>query len=398
MALRALCAALALAAGTARAAPGREAEGRVREALLRGIEANFAGDYDRARELFEAVKEVDPTHPAREFYQATVLFWRGSADPSDPQHDAAIHGLLDASLAKARARQRRDAGDVEALHYLGLGYSYRGRLLAQRGRLYDGGVSGEKGRGFLEQGLALCERLPPGAPERATVCEDLRFPLGAYAYYAARLPGLLRMLSFLWFVPRGSREEGLAALERARERSGLHRLGAQSLLVSIHAHFEEEGAPVALRLARELNTRFPDNPFLDAELASHLDQAGDHAGAEAHALKVLAKVRAGLRNYGAATELAAELARAQALLGLGRFDEADAVLARLRAEPRFQHTAQTPRVSLVSGMLADLRGDRAGAKRFYQRCKDARGRTANRHAERLADRLLERPYDGSALR
>jgi len=58
----------------------------VREILMRGIEANFSGNYDLASETFAKIGHVAPEHPAQEFYQAVVLFWRNSMDPSNPRY------------------------------------------------------------------------------------------------------------------------------------------------------------------------------------------------------------------------------------------------------------------------------------------------------------------------
>jgi tetratricopeptide (TPR) repeat protein len=383
-----------LAAAPAARADGPSLEERVQARLLEGIAANFAGDYDKAEQLFASLSELDPAHPAREVYLATVIFWRINADPSDPRYDQAIFDLLEKGAAKAEARLDRDEKDLVALHYMGLAYTYRGRLEAQRGCYYRGGSDGEKGRDYLERALLLCQRLPKTAPQKATVCEDVRFPLGAYSYYAGRLPGVLRALSFLWFVPRGSCAEGLRELERSRERSALHGPGARSLLASIYGLFEENGAPKGLALARELSERNPDNPFLDADLSAHLSRNGEHAAAAAQAERVLVKVRAGLRNYTAAVELMAELALAEAELGRGLKAEAAARLVRLRAEPRFHANSQTPRIALAEGMLADLGGDRAGAERRYRECKEAAGagRTSNRQVSKQAEKYLETPY------
>jgi hypothetical protein len=389
-ALLSTLAAAALAAAPALADEALEA--RVRARLLEGIEANFAGDYDQAAAIFSSVAELDAAHPARALYQATVLFWRTNPDPSDPQYDEAIFGLLDEAAQKAEARLDRDGKDLVALHYLGLAYTYRGRLEAQRGRYYRGGVSGEKGRDQLEKAIRLCQRVPKDAPQKATVCEDLYFPFGAYSYYAGRLPGALRALNFLWFVPRGSCAEGLKALERSRERSTLHGLGARSLLAAIYGLFEEEGAPKGLGLARELSNRYPDNPFFDIDLSAHLSRNGEYAAAAAQAERVLVKVRAGLRNYTSAVELMAELALAEAEIGRGLQAEAAARLERLKGVPRFQGISQTPRIALAEGMLADVQGDRARAQKRYQECKEASGRTANRPAAKLAERYLEAPY------
>ncbi|MBN2361393.1 MAG: hypothetical protein JXR83_18220 [Deltaproteobacteria bacterium] len=388
---------LLLAAGV-RAAPN--SDGDLDQALRAGIEANFAGDYDAATAIFERSRAAFADHPAPDFYLATVLFWRNNVDPSNPRHDAAIVRFLDSSIAKAEERLRRDRDDVEALHYLGLGYTYRGRLKAHRGQVYAGGVDGETGRDHLQRAIALCEKDPAAAPRRAlgNPCEDVYFPFGAYAYYAGRLPRFLKLLNFLWFVPRGTTEEGLAALERARSHSDLHRLGAASLLADIYLLFEPGGAPRALQISSELASRFPDNPFIDLEQAQILAAAGQHSAALERANGILGKAARGVRNYDRVVELGARLVQAEVALAQNRLADADAVLVALRRDPGNLDNSLTPRLALDQGMLADLRGQRAAALAFYREAIAYKGRAWNRQAAKTAERYLEQPYRNPAAR
>lgn len=382
--------ALLLTGGLARAASADD--DRLDELLRTGIEANFAGDYDAASAAFEQARSALPAHPAPDFYLATVLFWRNNVDPSNPRYDDAISGHLGRAIDKAETRLRQNGGDVEALHYLGLGYTYRGRLKAHRGQLYAGGVDGEKGRDQLQRAMALCEKLPLPARSLSDPCEDVYFPFGAYAYYAGRLPRFLQMLNFLWFVPRGTTEEGLTALERAYSRSRLHRLGAASLLVDIYHLFEPNGAPRARQLSTELVQRFPDNPFLDLEHAQVLASAGQPQAAIERANAIVAKAGRRLRGYDRVVELGARLVLAEVALDQNRLDDAAAVLNALRQDPANLDNTLTPRLALDQGMLADLRGQRAAAVEFYREAIAYQGRAWNRQAAKSAERYLDEPY------
>jgi len=364
----------------------------LRAILLEGIEANFSGDYDRAAETFAGARTLDPGHPAPDFYAATVLFWRNGLDPNNPRFDEEIQRHLALAAEKARVRVTEQGARVEALHYLGLAYTYLGRLEAQRGRFYAGGTHGETGRDYLEQALEECSRRGPGELPRA--CSDVAFPLGAYAYFAGRLPAFLQKLNFLWFLPRGTTQEGLAELEKAYRDSELHRLGAASLLARIYTVFEKGMGARALELSSFLAARFPDNPVLNLEHADLLLRLGRTGEASVLAAEVLDKVNRGLRGYDETTARAALLVQAEAAVAQGDAARAEGILSPLRADSHLQRNTLTPKIDLLQGMLEDLKGNRARALAFYEEAAGHKGRTANRQASKDAKRFMETPYRG----
>jgi hypothetical protein len=342
------------------------------------------------------VGDLDPGHPAQDFYQASVLFWRNGLDASNPRYDEAIQHHLTRTIEKARVRLNVDEGRLEAMHYLGLAYTYQGRLEAQRGRYYTGGTHGEKGRTYLEDVLETCSLQEPA--KRHATCDDVTFPLGAYRYFAGLLPSVLQKFSFLWFLPRGTTEDGLKGLEQARRTSELHRLGATGLLARIYALFEKDQGPRALALSSELVDRFPDNPALNIWHAELLVSQGKYREATALAGQVEDKVMRGVRSYDETAALAAQLVEAEAAMGEGDPDRAAAILLPLRAEIQRHQNTLTPKIDLLQGMLEDLRGNRSGALAFYEEASRHEGRTRNRQASKAAERYMKEPYRNRTTR
>lgn len=99
---------------------------------------------------------------------------------------------------------------------------------------------------------------------------DAEFGIGMYRYYAGVAPAIFRFLRFLFLLPGGDREEGLAQLERA---------GAQGLLVRDEAQYQihvlylwyEKKWPQALTIIRGLQERYPHNPLFRQIEAEILD-------------------------------------------------------------------------------------------------------------------------------
>lgn len=365
--------------------------------LLQGIEACFSGDYDTAWIIFDKVRDMDPNHPSREFYQATVLFWKNNVDESNPRFDSQIKELLLASLKKSENRLEKDGKDIEALHYMGLAYTYLGRMDAHRGRLYSGGVKGETGRKYLEKAMEYCREKYGKAPTKETdnscnVCEDIYFPFGAYSYFSGRLPKLLRFFNFLWFIPKGSTEEGLKALSRAQEKGCLHQLGTQTLLTSIYSRFEENRIQDAFFLSQKLVKRFPDNPYLDLEHARLLILLGEYTSASEHANKILSKVSWKQKNYDVVVELGARLLIVESAIYTQKLKEAEAQLQEISNQPQYLNNTLTPCIFLLKGQLADLSGKREEAISYYKKVLAFEGHLFNRSANKQAELYLDNPF------
>ncbi len=365
--------------------------------LLRGIETTYAGDYEKASVLFQQMETRVPDHPAGIFYQATVLFWKNSLDPNNPRDDNEIQSLLERVIALSQKRLETEPDDIETLHYMGLAFTYLGRLEAHRGRLYSGGVKGETGRKYLETAMNRCpQRFPSAAHENGNAafsCENIQFPYGAYTYFAGRLPRLLRMFNFLWFIPHGSTEEGIAALERARQNSRLHHLGATHLLATIYAYLEPGKTGKALALSTELFERFPNNPTLDLQQARFLVLNGKYGEAAEHTRSILNKIQASQPHYDDWVLNGTRLINAEIDIYEGRIDNSAATLAAIESTAAPDITSSlSPQILLLKGMIEDLRGLREQAIRYYRAVLDQSERFRNRIAEREAKQRIEQAF------
>jgi tetratricopeptide (TPR) repeat protein len=379
----------------------------IRRILINGIEVNFSGDYDRAAEIFSTIDKEDPNHPSQSFYQAVVLFWKISVAEGSPLIINSIRQHLNKAIEQSEDILKADENDPDALHYLGLAYTYLGRLEAQSGNMYKGGVLGERGRKYLERAIEICEQencsenKPETEPEtepdaaRCRPCEDLYFPLGAYSYFAGRLPQFLQAINFLWFIPSGSTEEGLNAIERSYTRSDLHRPGAQSLLASIFLSFEINRIDDARKLSDDLVRRFPDNPYLEIQHADILMASGQNQAAAENARKIIEKADHGLRSYDAIVRQRALLVKAEAAIRQGNTSAAREILAQLKNNPTFQNNSLAPHTDLLLGMQADVEMKREKAIGYYEKAESYEGTIRNRIVARKARQYLKEPFTNS---
>lgn len=374
---------------------GAEPE-NIHRILIKGIEVNFSGDYDRAVEIFSTISEIDPNHPSQEFYQAVVLFWKKSVDEGSTTYVEQIRKHLLKSIEQSEEMLSKDENDLDALQYLGLAYTYLGRLEAHSSNLYKGGVLGERGRKSLEKAIEICKHQNCQGTNSEAVhcrpCEDLYFPFGAYSYFAGRLPQFLQAINFLWFIPSGSTEEGLKALEQSYDNSSLHRSGAQILLADIFLNFETNRISDGLKLSADLVSRFPDNPYLEIQHASLLMASGQNQQAAEKAQKIINKVGHGLRNYDEVVRQRAILIKAEAAIRQKNTSSAEEILVQLKKDPAYQGNSLTPLTYLLMGMLADIEMKRGKAIRFYEQAKSYTGAQRNRIAERKAKQYLKEAF------
>jgi tetratricopeptide (TPR) repeat protein len=352
------------------------------EAALRaGIDANFAGDFDAAARHFEAARRFAPEHPAPEFFAVTTLFWRIELDSTDTRHDEAIRAGIERAVALAERRLETDTDDVEALAWGGQALGYASRREAQRGRYYAAGSTGERARKWLDRSLALAPTYGEAKPA-----------LGAYLYFSDLAPRALKWLSFLWFVPKGDAQRGLALLEEAAAGDGLGQLGSRYALAKILMRFEPARRDEAVRLIQGLRERFPSNAILHLELIRALAESGDLERATREADELRARAAANAPTYDARTPVAATLWLARAALLAGKADAAETQLASLDGAALGRLAWAPAWHGLMVGQLHDGRGERDAAVDAYQRVIDLDGAARDALTQTLARNYLEAPW------
>ena len=357
-----------------------ESDTRILAIINKGIHSSFSGNNTSAAKAFESISKIDPTHPAREFFLATILMDASILDFGEDKYDNQIRKLLDECRKKAIKRLKDSPNDLIGLHYLGMAEIYEGRILAMRGHYFRGGLRGEKGRKILEK-----------AKEFHPEAVDLRFPLGAYYYFASLLPDALQRMNFLPFIPKGGREQGINEIRSAEKKSVIHLYSARYLLgvILLHADgHEKESLSILESMAQE----FPNNPYIGSNYANALVANGHLDKARNHAMKLLDGVRIGLPLYD-------EPVKCSALLTLVHADilESDTISAKdklqqLRKSTTIEKTSLAPWADLYEGMIFEIEGDREIAVRFYKQAQDYDRRRRNLSAKLKARKYEESPY------
>lgn len=261
----ALAAAATIAAtGMAGAAAGRlepSAQARAGLAML------HQGRFSMAAAAFADLSKQRPADPEGPVFESLVAWWRLIERPKDK----AQHELFDARL---------DEGVKRAEALLGGGDAQRGKLFAGTALMlsaqshaweksyFAAGSAARRGHKYLEEALAADPDLV-----------DAWFALGAYKYFAAKMPWLVKALRFLVAIPGGDAEQGLRGLRSVAEKGAYFRTESQLLLSFIYSSDDEDDFRQSLDYIARARAAEPGSPLLAAAearlhfLIGHLSSA-----------------------------------------------------------------------------------------------------------------------------
>lgn len=147
---------------------------------------------------------------------------------SQIEEDAkAILAVLDDAVELCDRALENETADPIYLYYRGRAKLGKAQLYTLTRSYWGAGRNGAAAKGDLEEFLAVV----PDAP-------DAQGDLGAFLYFADTLPGFVKFLGKLLFIPSGDRELGLEMLEYAATHNAVFEVDYQIALAAIDLLFE----------------------------------------------------------------------------------------------------------------------------------------------------------------
>jgi tetratricopeptide (TPR) repeat protein len=349
--------------------------------ILQGITLIYNRQLAEAEEQFRSFIHDNPDDPAGYFYLAMVSwsylsngFWSGAVVKEYGQR---INKAI--SVAKKKIRDSSHP-DSFAHFYLGGALGFKGRFALMRQKWLSSFLLAVE----AIDALKTCQELDPEN-------KDVLLGIGSFDYYTARMSGVLKFLSYL-LIHKGSTEEGLRKLHQAADEALYSSTEAKSLLLHIYLFMEEDNLK-ALPIAKDLATRFSENPrYKYLEGLCYL-----LAGQEEEFREAVQYLY--WRDQCAPSEIHRGLWRRRAM-----YLEASEALFR-EAGPRARHilddilsmadAATDPAMIawpiLKKGMAYDLEGKRDSALRLYRNVRDMEnGAGAQFLAEKYTDDPVEK--------
>ncbi len=358
-----------------------ESEPTGRDALVRdALILDFAGYHAGASDVVRVLRQRHPRDPLAALIEVEHRFWPQLYDVGAVRDDPELVDAIESALELAKRRYEENRDDLEARALYGRALLHDARRLALDGYLLRAGAQSEKARDVLETVV-----------ERAPSDDDSRYLLGNYYYWAGVLPAYLKYMNWLWFVPKGDKDEGLVMLQEVSRGQSMYADSARVMLSVISSHHTPTNFAGAVSNLAPLHERYPKNVLLQHELVDALFKMEryDEMGPLLEAMEARAVEPQPIRAYA----LVAELWRARIALHRRHVDEAERRLDELRPRadelPNWSHSW----IDVMRGQIADLRGHRKQAEEHYERALGRKGIYESGRAARMARNGLDTPFD-----
>ena len=350
------------------------------DALInRGHEFNLAGDHDGADAVFATLRKLAPENPAGPVCQVATLFWRHIFDEADTRYDDEIIRLSEEAIRLSAARLRVLETDAEAHYYIGVALMDLGRIYGYRGRFLKAGSSGENARKHLERALILDPSLI-----------EAKYPLGLYNYYTDFASTILRLFSWLWFIPKGDAVLGRQLLLELAGSDSIQRWDARFILANINTYHTPVNYATAETLVTKLHERFPDNRIIHFELVELYYESGRYEEAEREANLLAQLPMTNLLVEGRGNT--ARIWQARALIRMGRAEQALMALTRVPESGPSMPSWGVAWLYVTRAQAYDIQGNRMRALAEYKAVLALKGGAFNDRALTLARAGLETPF------
>jgi tetratricopeptide (TPR) repeat protein len=364
----------------------------------RAFELAYNLDYDAATREMELAVKADPSDAAAERGLAMIpwlliSFNRGAVTVDDylgsisrqnvalrePPADLAarFHRHADRALMLAEAELAKRPRSPEALYEFGNAVGLRASYAATvEGRILGAFRSARRAYDAHEQVLEL-------DPSR----KDAGLIVGMYRYVISAMSFPVRMMAYVAGFG-GDKDKGIRMVEEAAGSGGSVAADARFALVLLYNR--ERRFADALRVLAELRAEFPRNRILWLESGATALRAGRLDDAERLLSEGLSRLAADTRPRMYGEEALWMLKRGAARVALNRLPDAEADLTRgAGLEARRWVTG---RIHAELGKAADLRQDRAAARRHFQRALTLAEQDSDPSGAQTARRWLDTAF------
>jgi tetratricopeptide (TPR) repeat protein len=315
------------------------------DSLAAGLQDLHRGLHERAEGAFRCASRSSPEDPEPRLLLAFSQWWRILEDRSDTAHDGPFGSAIEETVALGEERLRKAPDDARAMALLGTARILRFHVEAMRRNYRRAASEARQGKELLEEAL----RRDPGLV-------DARFALGAYNYFADRIPALARGLRALLRAPPGDGELGLSQLRSVAEHGRRFRTDARLLLAIVCGSREERCYDDALGHLRRALEENPGSPLIAASIGGLQMRLGSYAEA-ARSFEDALRAAGGPEQERAGQRRALRILLAEALASEWRLEEAEAALARARQDLEALSLRERRSLARLAQEIAQKRGE-----------------------------------------
>jgi uncharacterized protein HemY len=356
------------------------------EALMSVVELVYQGRLGQARETLSELCQKAQHDPRCDMIAARIA---AEALPDATSEGSRIAKaaqpvltLVRAAAAKAAATNPSGLSELE-LHFVrGWSAMVEAQMLALSGSYLAAGSASKRAKSELDQVLKQ-------DPNHS----DAKGLTGAYQYFAARLPGLVKLVKWLLRFPGGDRGHGLKWIAEASAGHGYLSTDMRLLGIVIDANFEgdwERSLPAACELARS----YPSNETM-VKYAVLMARYDPDQWPEAERLADRSIQQVETFAEGATRAAILRLLRSGLSLARGERESARRDLEELLASKAQDPSWVIPHAELVLGLLALEEGKR---QELHSRLEQAARRDRGKWFRSFLSNLAESEVPAARIR
>ena len=207
------------------------------------------GELIEAYLALEGLEEANASSKEYHFLKAMTkwkMMWLSTYNPSEAKE---VAGMLDQVDSLCTPDMDKDSAN-QFYHAAAIGL--RAQMAATGG---DWWKTAKLGKKMKNHAVQILEKDPQFYPAN--------YLLGSYNYFADALPGYLKFLRVLVFLPGGDRKDGLKQLQIAYEKGGITETEAAKTLAIIYTYYERK-FEAGKKICNEVLDRYP--PSFDIAL------------------------------------------------------------------------------------------------------------------------------------
>jgi tetratricopeptide (TPR) repeat protein len=361
-----------------------------------GIDYLFRLEHDNAIQFFADLGAKRPDHPGPPLAEAAAywlreLFARQELDldefispgyftrPPKRMIPAADRLAFERGIAKSQALAREwlqtHPGDKDARYYLGAAEGAQGAFAFTIDQSYLAAL--RHGKAAYQYQQALVEEDPEFWDSYLTV--------GTYEYTLGNIPWYLKWITTIAGY-KGSEARGFEYLVLTADKAMFVRNEARVMLMVLYVR--EGYHDYALRVARELHRRYPENFLLHLNQAQILERMGRREDAIETYLEVVRLAEQGRKNYQKVPLGTFRYTAGARLAELGERERALALFLKATQDPGTPEREKALS-HLRAGEILDLLGQRAEAVSQYH---VVQGLTEFEGSHEFASKYLDSPY------
>jgi tetratricopeptide (TPR) repeat protein len=322
-----------------------------------------------AEAKFKSLKTTYGWHPLPYFLMGLIEWWKIMPNTKETSHDDTFLAYMDTTIQVAeRLYDEFPQYKAEAAFFLAGAYGFKGRLYSdeERKQWRKAASAGKDALDYLEESKSA-QHLSP----------ELLFGDALYNYFSVWVPENYPALKpVLWFFPKGDKALGLKQLKEVSYNAFYTRTEAMVWLMRILNSYENDQFQ-ALSISKYLYEEYPDNPYFHRYYARMLYSLGRLGEAEPVCKAILQRIDSGMIGYEATSGRYAAFFLGQIYEARKNYDLAKDYYNRCVAYAENIGATDTGYYlySLIAlGEIAEIKGDKNEARRYFKLAKDKAGR------------------------